>query len=139
MRHVLSLLVCVLLAGLSLSCGSPRLDGLALGKIQLEGEYAEELQADLEQALLDAGAVLNQSDKSTLLGTVTWEWAGDESNPYPTLVRIFLHSESEEDDFTLSRRYEVEQGAQPQDVAHYRRQIVSRVLAGFAAQMQDAS
>jgi hypothetical protein len=140
MRGIRLLLTGLLFAGLSISCGSStQLEGVAIHEIQLDGEHAEELKGDLEKALLAAGATLNQSGQPDLIGTVTWEWAGDRENPYPTLVRIFLQSEPPEDDLTLTARYAVAKGAQPQNVSHYKRAIVKRVVTRLAAQIPDAS
>ena len=103
MKRVLSLLMVLILAGLSIKCGSSsELAGVAINKIHLEGEYAEDLNADLEKALAAAGATLNQSGQPDLNGTVTWEWAGDEENPYPTVVRVFMQSEPKEANLTLT-------------------------------------
>ena len=123
MRRLRLFLVVLLFAEMCMSCGSStQIEGLAIGEIQLEGEYAEELTADLEEALAAAGASVNQPDAPDLVGTITWEWAGAEENPYPTLVRIFMKSEPAEGDLKITARYEVESGAQPQDFSHYRRQ-----------------
>lgn len=123
-----------------MSCGSStRLEGVTIGNIQLEGEYAEDVTADLEEALAAAGASLNQSDAPDLVGTITWEWAGDKENPYPTLVRIFMQSEPAEGNFTVTARYEVDAGAQPQDTSRYRREVVERVVNRIAVQSRDAT
>ena len=135
MKRVLSFLTVLLFAGLSIKCGSStELAGLAINKIQLEGEHAEDLNADLEKALGAAGATLNESGQPDLTGTVTWEWAGAKENPYPTAVRIFIQSEPKEDSLTLTARYEVARGAQPQNEAHYRRAVVERIVSRLAAQ-----
>lgn len=135
MKAVLSVLAVLLFAGLSIRCGSStELEGITLNKIRLEGEHAEDLNADLEKALAAAGATLGQSGQPDLTGTITWEWAGDKENPYPTLVRIFIQSEPKQENLTLTARYDVAKGAQPQNVVHYRREIVERVVARLAAQ-----
>lgn len=135
MKHGLSFLSVILVAGLFLQCGSSTdLSGLAVNEIQLEGEHAEELNSDLAAALTAAGATLNQAGRPDLVGTVTWEWGGEGENPYPTLVRVFLQADPEEDGLTVTARYEVPTGAQPQDVAHYRSAIVDRIMSRLAAQ-----
>lgn len=97
MKRVLLFLTLLLIAGLSFKCGSSsELAGLAINKVQLEGELAA------------AGATLNQSGQPDLIG--------------------------KEDSLTPSARYEVAKGAQPQNVAHYRRAIVERVVTKLAAQ-----
>ncbi len=140
MKRVLLLLVLLLFAGPSINCGSSsQLDGVAIHEIQIDGEHAEDLKADLEKALLAAGATLNQTEQPDLIGTVTWEWAGDKENPYPTLVRLFIRSDPSQDNLTLTVRYEVAKGAQPQGVSHYRREIVKRVVRRMATQNRDSS
>lgn len=137
-RVFLSLCV-LLLAALTINCGSsPQLEGVTLGDIQIEGDHAEDVKADLEKALLSAGATLHQADQPNLVGTLTWKWAGEEQ-PYPTLVKIFMQSDAEEKKLTISSQYEVPQGAQPRDVAHYRREIVERIVSRIAAQSRKAS
>ena len=129
----------LLLATLAINCGSSsQLEGVTLGDIQIEGDHAEEVKADLEKALLSAGATLHQADQPNLMGTLTWEWAGEEQ-PYPTLVKIFMQSDTEEKKFTISSQYKVPQGAQPRDIAHYRGQIVERIVSRIAAQSRTAS
>ena len=138
MKRVLSLLMVLLLAGLSIQCGSSsELAGVAINKIHLEGEHAEDLNADLEKALAAAGATLNQSGQPDLNGTVTWEWAGDEENPYPTVVRVFMQSEPKEANLTLTARYPVAKGAHLQNVTHYRRTIVERIVTRLVAQNRN--
>ena len=138
-RVFLSLSV-LLLAALTINCGSSsQLKGMTLGDIQIEGEHAEDVKADLEKALLSAGATLHQADQPDLVGTLTWEWAGAGETPYPMLVKIFMQSEPEEKKFTISSQYKVPQGAQPRDVAHYRGQIVERIVSRIAAQSRNAS
>ena len=135
MKRVPSFLTILLLTGLSIHCGSStELEGVTINKIQLEGKHAEDLNADLEKALAAAGATLNQSGQPDLTGTVTWEWAGDNENPYPTQVRVFIQSEPKEENLTLTARYSVAKGAQPQNLAHYKRTIVERVVTRLAAQ-----
>ena len=135
MKHQLSLLTVVVFAAACSRCGSSAdLSGLTINEIRLEGEHADALNADLVAALIAAGATLNQSDRPDLVGTVTWEWAGEGETPYPTLVRVFFQSEPEEDGLTVTARYEVPQGAQPRDVAHYRSAIVDRIISRLAAQ-----
>ena len=135
MKRVLLFLTVLLFTGLSINCGSStELAGVAINKIHLEGEYAEDLNADLEKALAAAGATLNQSGQPDLTGTITWEWAGEKDSPYPTRVRVFVQSEPKEENLTLTARYEVAKGAQPQNLAHYRREIVNRVVGRLAAQ-----
>lgn len=130
----------LLLAALTLGCGpSANLEGVSLGEIEIEGEHAADVKSDLEEALRAAGAAINQPDQPTLKGTLTWEWAGEGAEPYPTLVKIFMQSESEDDKLTISSQYEVPQGAQPQNVAHYRAQIVERIVSRIAAQTRDRS
>ena len=137
-RVFLSLSV-LLLAALTINCGSSsQLEGVTLGDIQIEGEHAEEVKADLEKALLSAGATLHQADQPDLVGKLTWEWAGEEQ-PYPTLVKIFMQSDPEEKKFTISSQYKVPQGAQPRDVVHYRGHIVERIVSRIAAQSRNAS
>lgn len=135
-RVFLSLSV-LLLAALAINCGSS-LEGVTLGDIQIEGEHAEDVKADLEKALLAAGATLHQADQPNLVGTLTWEWGGEEQ-AYPTLVKIFMQSDTEEKKLTISSQYKVPQGAQPQDVAHYRGQIVERIVSRIAAHSRNAS
>ena len=135
-RVFLSLSV-LLLAALAINCGSS-LEGVTLGGIQIEGEHAEDVKADLEKALLSAGATLHQAGQPNLVGTLTWKWAGEEE-PYPTLVKIFMQSDPKERKFTVSSQYEVPQGGQPRDVAHYRGQIVERIVSRLAAQSRSAS
>ena len=140
MRRVLLFLVVLLFAGMCMSCGSStQLEGVAIGEIQLEGEYAEEVTADLEKALAAAGATVNQPDAPNLVGTITWEWAGDKANPYPTLVKIFMQSQPAEGNFTITARYDVDAGAQPQDTARYKREVVERAVNRIAVQSRDAS
>lgn len=140
MSRVLSITVLLFMA-LTLNCGgsSAELQGLSIGEIQFEGDHAEDVKADLEQALQSAGASLNQAGSPKLMGTLTWEWAGEGSEPYPTLVKVFIQSDPDERRFTVSSQYEVPSGAQPQDVAHYRGQIVERIVSRLAAQNRDAS
>ena len=138
MKPVLVFLTLLLAAGLSIQCGSSSdLTGVAINKIRLEGDHAEDLNADLEKALAAAGATLNQSGQPDLTGTITWEWAGDKDSPYPTRVRVFVQSEPKEENLTLTAMYEVAKGAQLQNVAHYRRTIVGSVVARLAAQNQS--
>jgi len=138
-RVILSLSV-LLLATLTISCGSSsQLEGLTLGDIQIEGEHAEDVKADLEKALLSAGATLHQADQPNLVGTLTWEWAGEGETTYPTLIKIFMQSDPTEKRFTISSQYKVEQGAQPRDVTHYRGQLVERIVSRLAAQSRTAS
>ena len=139
-RVYLSLTV-VLLAALTFNCGgsSPDLEGLAIGEIEFEGEHAEDVKADLEEALQSAGATVNQTGAPKLIGSLTWEWAGEGAEPYPTLVKVFIQSDPEDRKFTVSSQYRVPQGAQPQNVAHYRGQIVERIVSRLAAQNRDAS
>ena len=140
MKRVLLFLVVLLFAGMCVSCGSStQLEGVAIGEIKLEGEYAEEVTADLEEALAAAGATVNQSDAPDLVGTITWEWAGDKENPYPTLVKIFMQSEPAEGNFTITARYDVDRGAQPQDISRYRREVVDRFVNRVAVQSRDAT
>lgn len=140
MKRVLLFLVVLLIAGMGMSCGSStRLEGVAIGEIQLEGEYAEEITADLEEALAAAGASVNQSDAPDLVGTITWEWAGDKENPYPTRVKIFMQSQPAEGNFTITARYDVDAGAQPQDTSRYRREVVKRAVNRIAVQSRDAT
>lgn len=130
----------VFLALFMTGCGSSsQLEGLSLGAIEFEGEHADDIKADLEQALQAAGATLNASGGPKLVGKLTWEWAGDGAEPYPTLVKVFMQSDPEERKFTVSTQYKVPEGAQPQNVAHYRGQIVERIVARIAAQNRDAS
>ena len=86
---------------------------------------------------LAAGATLNQSGQPDLNGTVTWEWAGDEENPYPTVVRVFMQSEPKEANLTLTARYPVAKGAHLQNVTHYRRTIVERIVTRLVAQNRN--
>lgn len=140
MKRVLLFLVVLLFTGMCMSCGSStQLEGVAIGEIQLEGEYAEEVTADLEEALVAAGATVNQSDAPDLVGTITWEWAGDQDNPYPTLVKIFMQSQPAEGNFTITSRYEVDSGAQPQDTSRYRREVVEHAVNRIAVQSRDAN
>ena len=129
----------LLLVALTIDCGSSQLEGLTLGDIQIEGEHAEGVKADLEKALLSAGATLHQADQPNLVGTLTWEWAGDSERPYPTLVKIFMRSDPEEKQFTILSQYKVPEGAQPRDIAHYRGQIVERIVTRIAAQNRKSS
>jgi hypothetical protein len=130
----------VFFAALTLGCGSSaNLEGLSLSEIEIEGEHAEDVKADLEEALRSAGATLNQPGEPKLKGTLTWEWAGEGAEPYPTLVKIFMQSEPEDRKLTISSQYEVPEGAQPRDVAHYRAQIVERIVSRIAAQNRPAS
>ena len=140
MKPVLLLLVVLLFAGLCMSCGSStELEGVAIGEIKLEGEYAEEVTADLKEALAAAGATVNQSGAPDLVGTITWEWAGDKEHPYPTLVKIFMQSQPAEGNFTITARYDVDAGAQPQDTSRYRREVVARAVNRIAVQSRDAT
>ena len=139
MSRVLLSLGVLLLATIALNCGSsPQLEGVTLGDIQIEGDHAEDVQADLEKALESAGATLHEAGQPNLVGTLTWKWAGEEQ-PYPTLVKIFIQSDPEEKRFTISSQYQVPEGAQPRDVAHYRGQIVERIVSRLAAQNRTAS
>ena len=139
MSRVFLSLGVLLFTGLAINCGSsPPLEGVALGDIQIEGDHAEDVKADLEKALLSAGATLHQADQPNLVGTLTWKWAGEEE-PYPTLVKIFIQSDPKERKFTVSSQYEVPEGAQPRDVAHYRGQIVERIVRRLAAQSRNPS
>ncbi len=139
MNRLLLFLV-LLFAGMCLSCGSStQLEGVAIGEIQLEGEYAEEVTEDLEEALAAAGAAVNQSNAPNLVGTITWEWAGEKEHPYPTLVKIFMQSQPAEGNFTVTARYEVDAGAQPQDISRYRREVVERAVHRIAVQSRDAT
>lgn len=140
MRRAFSLLAVGVLGGACASCGvTPELDGVTLGELQLEGDHAADVAADLEDALTAAGASVGQAGGPNLVGTLTWEWAGEGETPYPTLVKVFIQSEPEERRFTVTTRYEVAEGAQPRDVAHYRAQIVERIVGRIAAQNRDAS
>lgn len=140
MSRVLLSLNVALLAALTINCGSsPQLEGLTIGDIQFEGEHAEDMKADLEKALLSAGATLHQSDRPNLVGTLTWEWAGEKERRYPTLIKVFMQSEPEDKKLRISTRYSVEQGAQPRDVAHYRGELVERIVSRLAAQNRDGS
>lgn len=135
MRSALSSLVVLLLVGLGSSCGtSSQLEGLSLGAIQLEGEHAEDFTADLEKALIDAGARLHEADRPDLVGTLTWEWAGEQASRYPTLVKIFMQSEPEERSLMVSTQFQVPRGAQPQDTAYYTRELIDRIVSRLAAQ-----
>lgn len=128
------------LVGLCVGCGSSsELEGVSLGEIRLEGDHAEDVVADLADALTRAGAMLHQTGQPDLVGTLTWEWAGEGDTPYPTLVKVFLQTEPEEGGFTVMAQYRVAQGAQPQDVAHYRSQIVERIVERIAARSRSAS
>jgi len=139
MSRVFLSLGVLLLTALAVNCGSSlQLEGVTLGDIQIDGDHAEDVIADLEKALLSAGATLHQSDQPNLVGTLTWKWAGEEE-PYPTFVKIFIQSDPKERKFTVSSQYEVPQGAQPRDVAHYRGQIVERIVSRLAAQSRSAS
>ncbi len=139
MSRVFLFLNVLLLAALTVNCGSSsQLEGVTLGDIQIEGEHAGDVKADLEKALLSAGATLHQADQPNLVGTLTWEWAGEEQ-PYPILVKIFMQSDTEEKKFTISSQYKVPQGAQPRDIAHYRGEIVERIVSRIAAQSRTAS
>ena len=52
MSRVLLSLGNLLLATIAINCGSsPQLEGVTLGDIQIEGDHAEDVQADLEKAL----------------------------------------------------------------------------------------
>ena len=140
MTRLFLFLVVLVFAGMCLSCGSStQLEGVAIGEIQLEGEYAEEVTADLEEALAAAGATVNQSNAPDLVGTITWEWAGEKENPYPTLVKIFMQSQSAEGNFTITARYDVDAGAQPQDISRYRREVVERAVNRIAVQTRDTT
>ncbi len=135
MRYALVFLFVVFFAGLSTGCGSPpELQGVTLGSIQFEGDHAAEVAADLEKALTAAGATLGESAGPNLVGTLTWEWAGEGETPYPTLVKVFIQSEPEEKRFTVTTRYAVAEGAQPRDVAHYRGEIVERIVGRIKSQ-----
>lgn len=139
MRVMDSFLIFLVSAAFFVGCGSsPQLEGVSLGDIRLEGELAEEVTADLETALTDEGAMLHQSDEADLVGTLTWEWAGEGGSRYPTLVKVFMQSEPEEGGLTVSTRYEVPRGAQPRDVAHYQRELVDRIVRRIAAQHRGA-
>lgn len=130
----------MILAALALGCGSgSQLEGVSIGEIELEGDHAADVKADLEAALQSAGATLNAPDAPKLQGTLTWEWAGEGAEPYPTLVKIFIQSEPQDRKWTISTQYKVPQGAQPQDVAHYRGQLVDRIVSRIAAQNRSAS
>lgn len=140
MKRVVLFLVALLFVGIYLGCGSStELEGVSIGEIQLDGEHAEEVTADLEEALSAAGASVNQPDAPNLVGTITWEWAGDKDRPYPTLVKIFMQSEPAEGNFTVTARYEVDSGAQPQDIARYKREVVARAVDRIAVQNRDAT
>ena len=140
MKRIDLFLLFLLIAGICISCGSStQLEGVVIGEIQLEGEHAEEVTADLEKALAAAGAIVNQSDAPPLVGTITWEWAGAKENPYPTLVKIFMQSQPAEGNFTITARYEVDAGAQPQDTSRYMRAVVDRAVNRIAVQSRDAT
>ncbi len=139
MSRVLLSLGVLLVATTAINCGSSsQLEGVTLGDIQIEGDHAEDVTADLEKALLSAGATLHQAGQPNLVGTLTWKWAGEET-PYPTLVKMFMQSDPEEKRFTISSQYKVPEGAQPRDVAHYRGEIVERIVSRIAAQNRTAS
>ena len=134
-RALLFLTPLLLITGLSINCGSStELAGVALNKVRIEGEHAEDLNADLEKALAAAGATLGQPGQPDITGTITWEWAGEKEKPYPTRVKVFIESEPQEKNLTLTAMYEVAKGAQLQNAAHYRRTIVERVVTRLAAQ-----
>lgn len=135
MRHALSFLVVVVLAGSCTSCGSaPALEGVSIGSIEFEGDHGDDVSADLERALTSGGAAVGQAGAPNLMGTLTWEWAGEGETPYPTLVKVFIQSEPKDKKFTVTTRYAVAEGAQPRDVAHYRAEIVERIVTRIAAQ-----
>lgn len=136
MRQAAWLLVLALVAVVSTSCGSPRLEGVTLGDIQLEGELADEFTAELEEALTSAGANLHQEGQPDLEGTITWEWAGEGGSRYPTLIKIFM--QDPEKRYTITAQYAVPEGAQPRDVSHYQDQLIDRIVSRIAAESRDA-
>lgn len=136
MRQAAWLLVLPLIAAVSTSCGSSRLEGVSLGDIELEGEHAEEFIAELEEALTSAGASLHQEGQPVLAGTLTWEWAGEGGTRYPTLIKVFLQDPDKR--YTITAQYAVPEGAQPRDVPHYQDQLIDRIVNRIAAESRDA-
>lgn len=135
MRHAFTFLAAVAFVWLGTGCGSaPALEGVSLGNIEFDGEHAHDVAADLEKALTAAGATVGQAGAPALNGTLTWEWAGEGETPYPTLVKVFIQSEPEDKNLTVTTRYAVAEGAQPRDVAHYRAEIVERVVGRIQSQ-----
>ena len=140
MTRVAQFLIIFFYLGISLGCNSStQLEGVSIGRILLEGELADEVTADLEEALTAAGATVNQPDAPDLVGTITWAWAGENGNPYPTLVKIFMQSQPKDGNFTVTARYEVDEGAQPQNTDRCRREVVERAVHRIEVQSRDAT
>ena len=139
MKHALSFLAAMIVVVVAGCGGAPQLEGVTLGSIQFEGDHAEDVAAELSTALAAAGATLGQSGAPDLHGTLTWEWAGEGETPYPTLVKVFIQSEPEEKKLTVTTRYAVDEGAQPRDLAHYRAEIVERIVGRIRSQNRSSS